>query len=295
MASLRVGLIGVNSSHASAFASLLARGAIPDAHLAWVWGGELRADQPDAPTLANRYSIPSVAESPTSHLACTDLVLVVDDTGGGGLHIQLATPFVAAGIATFVNKPMSLDVSSARELFALASTTSAPVMSCSALRYASEIASSRDSMAALGTLSSLVSVGPGEWYYYGIHAVEQLYAVVGPGVEWVQRTVLPARDVAVLSYADGPVAVVETLRDASYAFHLTAHGESGVHTVSVADFDAFHRGQLAAACEMARTGTPPIAPSETLEILGVLRAGVLSGERGGARVMVTEALSTDGM
>lgn len=287
---LRVGLMGVNTSHAGAFARILnEKKAIPGARLTWVWGGELRADQPDAATLAERYSIERIAGEPMECLPDTDLVLVVDDTGQGGNHVPLARPFVQAGIPTFVDKPMSLSVSEARSLFTLAERTKTPVTSSSALRYAKEVAEQRDAIASLGKLSSITSVGPGEWYYYGVHAVEQLFLVTGSGVEWVQRFSWPSRDVAVLSYGDGgPTAVVQTLRDAKYTFELTLYGENGKLAIEIADFDAFYTRQVEAAVEMARTRRAPIEPAETLELLAVLAAGELSGERGGARVDLSE-------
>ncbi len=289
---VRVGLVGVNTSHAGAFARLLNEKGVADgARVTWVWGGELRADQPDASTLAKTYDIPHVASEPTEMLSETDLVLVVDDTGQGANHALLARPFVGAGIPTFVDKPMSVDLVEAKGLFALAEAKGTAVTSSSALRFAVELDREREQLDALGALSSVVSVGPGEWYYYGVHAVEQLYALAGPGVEWVQRFTWPDRDVAVLSYAgDGPTAVVQTLRDASYAFHLTAYGQKGLHAVRIQDFDGFYGGQVRAAVEMARTGQPPVAPAETLELLAVLRAGVLSAENGGSRVSVAAVL-----
>jgi predicted dehydrogenase len=288
---LRVGLVGVNTSHAGAFARLLNRvGAVDGARVTWVWGGELRAGQPDAATLAKTFDIDHVASEPTEMLGESDLVLVVDDTGQGANHVPLSRAFVAAGVPTFVDKPMAVDLVEAKGLFALAADKGTPVTSSSALRFATELEGSRAQFEALGALSSVVSVGPGEWYYYGVHAVEQLYAVTGPGVEWVQRFTWPDRDLAVLSYADGPVAVVQTLRDAKYAFHLTAYGANGHHEVEIKDFDAFYTGQVRAAVEMARTGNPPIAPAETLELLAVLRAGVQSAESGGARIRVADML-----
>jgi predicted dehydrogenase len=288
---LRVGLVGVNTSHASAYARLLNEHDVAEgARITWVWGGELRPDQPDAETLASTYDIPQVVSEPTDLLDTTDLVLVVDDTGGGANHVPLARPFVAAGVPTFVDKPMAVDLAEAVSLFELAAEKGTPVTSSSALRFAVELEAERRRFEDLGALSSVVSVGPGEWYYYGVHAVEQLYALVGPGVEWVQRLTWPDRDVAVLSYADGPTAVVQTLRDAAYCFHLTAYGAKGLHAVRINDANGFYGAQMRAAVAMARTGKPPIEPRETIELLAVLRAGVLSAERGGARVTVASVL-----
>lgn len=289
---LRVGMVGVNTTHAGAFARILnEQGAVPGATVTWVWGGELRPGLPDAAGLAERYGIAQVAAEPTEFLAATDLVLILDDTGGGASHVGFARPFVEAGVPTYIDKPMSTDLAGAQELFALAAARGTPVTSSSALRFAAETAAARDQITGLGTISSVVSVSPGEWFYYGIHAVEQLYAAIGPGVEWVQRFTWPDRDIAVLSYHAGHSAVVQTLRDAARCYMVTLYGKNGWLTVDNADGEAFYRGQLTAAVEMARTGRPPVAPDETLEILAVLRAGVLSAERDGARVAVSEVLT----
>ncbi|MEV6964309.1 Gfo/Idh/MocA family oxidoreductase [Hamadaea sp. NPDC051192] len=279
---IRVGMVGVNTSHATAFATAI--GALPDATLAWVWGGEVRPDQPDAATLARTHGIPAVVRASTDLLGETDLVLVIDDTGGGRSHAGLARPFLQAGVATFVNKPMTLDLAEAASLFGYGT----PVTSSSALRFSSEIVAARDRVAAVGALSSVISTGPGEWFYYGVHAVEQLFAATGGGVEWVQRLSWPQRDVAILGYHDGHTAVVQTLRDAKNSFVLSLHGEHGWLTVETADATAFYQGQMAAAVTMARTGVPPVAAAETLEVLAVLRAGEVSAERAGSRVALAE-------
>ncbi|NYH91026.1 Gfo/Idh/MocA family protein [Actinopolymorpha rutila] len=290
---LRVGLLGVDTSHAGAYARILNdQAAIPGARITWVWGGVVRADQPDARTLAATYAIDRVIAEPTELLHQTDLVLVVDDAGHGRHHVPQARAFVAAGVPAFLDKPMTPDLGEARTLFRLAAERGVPVTSSSALRYARELAEDAAYVADLGEPSSVVSVGPGEWFHYGVHAVEQVYAVLGPGVQWVQRASWPERDVAVLGYGPGgPTAVVQVLRDATCGFHLTLHARKGRHSITIEDADAYYTAQLRAVVEMVRTGVPPVAPAETLEILAVLRAGELSAAADGARVHLADVLA----
>ncbi len=290
---LRVGLLGVDTSHAGAYARILnEQAAVPGARITWVWGGQVRADQPDARALAATYGIDRVIAEPTELLRRTDLVLVVDDSGHGRHHVPQARVFVEAGVPAFLDKPMTQDLGEARMLFRLAAERGVPVTSSSALRYARELADDAAQLADLGEPSSVVSVGPGEWFHYGVHAVEQVYAVLGPGVRWVQRTSWPERDVAVLGYGPGgPSAVVQVLRDATCGFHLTVHARKGRHSIAIEDADAYYTGQLRAVVEMVRTGVSPVPPTETLEILAVLRAGELSAEADGARVQLADVLA----
>jgi predicted dehydrogenase len=255
-----------------------------------VWGdpsSEARAleqqrNLPDADELARMYGIEAVAGDPAEMIGAIDAALVVDDTGFGATHIQLARPFVEAGLPTFIDKPMALELDEAVALFDLAEQRGAPLMSASALRYAREVATLREGMAELGALSSVVSVGPGDWYNYGVHAVEMYQTLVGAGARWVHRFAQDERDVAVIGYDGAPTVVVETLRDAQYVFHLIAYAANGWSECEVRDSGAFYTRMMAAVLEMARTRRAPISRAETLEVLAVLHAGLRSAETGGA-------------
>jgi virulence factor len=278
---VRFGLVGVNTSHAGVFASIFNGGpegppALEGGRVVAVWGEPAG----DAEALAAAHAIPAVVAEPTAMLGAVDAALIVDDTGGGARHAQLARPFLEAGVPTFVDKPMTLDLGDAVALFDLAERHGAPLMSSSALRFATEVADVKARLVDVGRLSSVVSVGPGDWYYYGVHAVEMYQTIVGTGARWVHRHALGERDVAVVGYDGGPTAVVETLRDAHYVFHLSVYGDAGWTQREVTDHRAFYRGTMAAALEMARTGRAPVSREQTLDVLGVLHAGVRSAETG---------------
>jgi predicted dehydrogenase len=274
---IRLGLVGVNTSHADAFSRIFngqddQPGAIGGAAITAIWGG-----QPERVTeLANRHSIARIVAEPGDLLGKVDAVLVVDDTEGGARHAALARPFIEAGLPVFIDKPMTTDYADAVALFDLAARTGAPLLSCSALRFASELPTAREAMARIGALSSVVSVGPGDWYYYGVHAVELLGAIVGTGARSVHRHEFEQRDVSVIPYATGPVAVVETLRDAAYVFELTAYGQDGHTSFTVSDHAGFYTNTMREVARMVETGVSPLTPEDTLEVLAILQAGVQS-------------------
>ncbi|MBA2278535.1 MAG: Gfo/Idh/MocA family oxidoreductase [Chloroflexia bacterium] len=277
----RLGLVGVNTSHAEAFARVFnGTGEQPPE----IEGGKIVAlwgdDRARADLLAEVYGIPTVVAEPASMVEDIDAVLIVDDTGGGATHADLARPYLTAGVPTFIDKPMTLHYEDAVALFDLAARHDAPLMSCSALRYAAELTDLRVRLPDLGALSSVVSTSPGDWYYYGVHAVEQLVAVLGTGATWVHRHAFPQRDIAVIGYEDGPTAIVQTLRDAGYLFQLTCYGEHGWDRTEIEDVDGFYRATIAAVLRMIATGRAPIKREETLEILAILHAGLRSAETG---------------
>lgn len=287
---IRFGLVGVNTSHANVFTGIFNGGkdnppALEGAQVVAVWG-EQRDERQE---LVDRYGIKLVVEDPSQMVGAIDAVLIEDDTGGGATHARLARPFLEAAIPTFIDKPMTLDIGEASELFDLAEQHSTPLMSSSALRYAVELETLRNQLADLGSISSIVSVGPGEWHYYGVHAVEMYQTVAGLGARWVHRHVFDERDIVVVGYDEGPSVVVETLRDAVYTFHLSVYGANGCAQCKVTDSKAFYTRLMSAVLDMVVTGKPPITRSQTMEVLGVLHAGIRSAESE-SRVQIADVL-----
>lgn len=291
---IRIGLVGVNTSHADAFSRIFNGSGDEEPRLdagkvVSIWGNDLER----IATLAKNHQIETTVSDPAEMIGAVDAVLVIDDTNGGALHAELARPFLEAGLPVFVDKPMTTAYADAVALFDLAEAHNAPLLSCSALRFAVETEAAKDDLAAVGKLSSIVSVGPGDWFYYGVHAVELLGAVAGTGASWVQRHALENKDIAVIGYEDGPTAVVETLRDASYVFHVTAFGADGFTSVHVKDSMGFYTNTMRAFATMAETGVSPLTRDQTLEVIAVLEAGNRSAESG-KRVELGEVRGTSG-
>lgn len=283
-----IGLVGVNTSHAEAFSRIFnGDGATPavldDARITSLWGG----DQSRVDVLAATYGIGHTVAEPREMLGKIDGVLIVDDTGGGETHADLARPFLAAGLPVFIDKPMTTGYADAVALFDLAEQHNAPLMSCSALRFPVELEEARPRLEACGTLSSILSVGPEEWFYYGVHAVELVGAVTADRPLSVHRHALERKDVAVIEYESGLVAVVETLRDAGYLFHCSVFGEKGHTSFDVNDAIGFYSNEMREFVKMVKTGTSPLTREQTLDVLAILHTGNRSAETG-QRVLISE-------
>lgn len=276
---LRIGMVGVNTYHAEAFTRIFNGGPddasrIEDARITHVWAG----DHPDR--LAELEAILGPYDVHVTDLSAlinaVDGVLIIDDTGLGARHAELATPFLQAGLPVFVDKPMTTEFADAVHLFELAAQHNAPLFSSSALRFPVEI--DHNAIAALGKLSSIASIGPGEWFNYGVHAVEVVGAVTDDRPETVHRIALPEKDIAVITYQSGLASVIMTLRDAGYLFKVAVYGEHGSYTFSVDDGMGFYTNEMAAFVEMIHTGTAPITPEQTFDVMAILHAGIRSAD-----------------
>lgn len=285
---IRVGIVGTNTSHAGVYSGLLNgdRNRSPAssgarATAAWSSGKEgLSGLHSNASELATEFGIDLAVNDPAEMLGAIDLALILDDHNGGALHPELARPFLEAGVATYIDKPMALRVEDANELFDLAAKTATPLMSCSALRFADELGAV--TKAGLSDLSAVVSVGPGDWYNYGIHAVEAAVAVSGVGAKSVLQVHSSDRDLTVISHTDGPRIVIGTLRDSQAPFHLTAYGSGGVVETDISDYSGFYANTIRAAVRMAETREAQVPREVTVEVLAILAAGQRSAQTGAA-------------
>ena len=253
---LNLGLVGVNTSHADAFSRIFNGDdekppVVEGARISHIWGNDTERVE----TLSATHSIPNRMADSREMIGSIDGVLIVDDTGGGATHADLARPFLEAKLPVFVDKPMTTRYADAVSLFDLAEANGAPLMSCSALRFPVELGDTRAAFDSAGTLSSIISVGPGEWFYYGIHAVELLGTITDDRPQWVQRLAFDEKDVAIVAYDSGLVAVVETLRDAAYTFHITAFGADGLAAMEVTDMPGFYANTMREVVRMMETKT----------------------------------------
>ena len=92
-------------------------------------------------------------------------------------HLEMARPFLEAGLFVFVDKPLSLDPRRAAQSFRPYLETG-KLMSCSGMRYARELDESARRSASTGRLLLLRGAVVLSWEKYGIHLIDALFGVM---------------------------------------------------------------------------------------------------------------------
>ncbi len=212
-----------------------------------------------------------------------DLVPLVDGvlcvTRDGNKHLEEATPFLEAGVPTFVDKPLAVSLEDAREIASIARRTGTPLMSCSSLRYAPEITSRAARLKEISPLRTGTVTGMGETIFYGVHAAEMMSAVFGSEIEYVMNVGSEGHDIACIQYHDGKTVSLQIVRDAKVDFRVIAHGEGGREEMPVST-QLYYPETLRRVVQFVKTGKSPIAIEDTLEIIACLNALVRSRESG---------------
>ena len=144
----------------------------------------------------------------------------------------------------------------------------------------------------LGKLAAIDAFGPGQLhqlmeglFYYGVHAIEMVDAIWGPGVRRVSAIHLGDRDLVDLDYHDGRYARLRLERKGSYDFGATVHGEKKLHQFKV-DFGPVYMRLIEGMTRFFEGGPAPAVLRDIVENVAVMQAGTESIKRDGAWVEI---------
>jgi predicted dehydrogenase len=196
----RVGIIGLDTSHATAFtAALNDPSAGPE-----LGGYKVTAAYPrgsnDIKSSVDRIAGYTeevkklgveIVDSIQDLLKKTDVILL--ETNDGRLHLEQATEVMKAGKRMFIDKPIAASLPDAIAIFNASRKYNVPIFSSSSLRYiagAEEIANG-----SIGKVLGADTYSPAtiekthpDLFWYGVHGVETLFTVMGTGCKSVTGT-----------------------------------------------------------------------------------------------------------
>jgi len=230
--------------------------------------------------------IPNVVEKPTDVIGQVDAVIIATDIGAE--HVERARPFIEAGLPVFVDKPMTDNAPDLR-VFTDWVAAGKPILSSSCMRYAKEYLPYRLSTHELGALRFVSITTAKSWERYGIHALEGIYPILGPGFLSVRNTGTAERNIVHLKHRCGADVVVVATADMYGAFGcLQICGTAGHAQIAFGDSFFAFKAQLVAFIEYLRTGVRPFPFAETIELMQLVIAGIRSREQDGCEVALTD-------
>jgi predicted dehydrogenase len=290
-ADLRLGLIGTDTSHVTAFIRILNDPMSPDylpgARIVAAYKGgskdiEESASRIDKFTdeLRLKWKVDFYSDINT---LCKRVDAVLLTSVDGRVHLEQVKPVLAAHKPVFIDKPLAASLADAREIARLAKEAHVPWFSASSLRFG-ELGTTMKFSDALG----VTTWGPGpvephhalEYAWYAIHPIELLYTLMGPGCEQVSVTAGKDEDVIVGRWKDGRIGTVRTLRPYG-TYGANVYRPKGVMQ-SKAKTEEGYRPLLVEIVKFFETGQTPVPNEETLEIFAFLDAAQRSKAAGGA-------------
>lgn len=229
-----------------------------------------------------------LVDRPEQMLGRIDAVLVLSLCGDA--HLPGVRPFLEAGIPAYVDKPFAGNLRDAQEMIDLAARRNVVISTSSSLRYSHELIEFRHRLPKLGTLNGAAVWGPAKRHpgnpgllHYGIHAVESLYAVMGPGCEEVSTVWSEEAEVVTGRWSDGRLGTVRGIRTGCTGYGGVAFCQHGIVPVPNSSQYAY-RNLCRAIVESFTTGVPAVPHATSLEILRFILAALASEHQGGGPI-----------
>ena len=181
---IRVGIIGTDTSHVTAFTRLLNDANDPNHVPGARVVAAFKAGSPDveasrtridkfAAELRDRWSVEFV-DSIEQLTQRVDAVLL--ESVEGRPHLEQVRPVLKAGKRVFIDKPLTASYADAREIVRLSRESGVPFFSSSSLRFAADVQAIRNSDKHDGICGAFYGPEnlepPCDLFWYGIHAVE---------------------------------------------------------------------------------------------------------------------------
>lgn len=284
---LRLGMIGLDTSHVEAFTDLLHNPQnpwhLPGARVVAAFPGgsaDFAMSQSRVAgftaKLRDQYQV-EIMDSPEAVAAASDAVLL--EAVDGRAHLELFRRLASTGKPVFIDKPFAVSTADAGAMLTLAQQHRIPLMTCSALRYAAALTAvlAKTPQAEIigadfyGPLN-LEPTQPG-FFWYGIHTAEMLFATLGKGCETVTVTTAADHDLAVGRWRDGRLGTLRGNRQGNHTFGGLVHRRESSWFVDVpSQPKPYYASLMEQLLRFFTTRQSPVDPAESLEIVRFLEA-----------------------
>ena len=301
-ADLKLGMIGLDTSHVIAFTGLLNKTNSKD----HVPGGKVvaafKGGSPDVQSSHTRVEgytkqlqeqfgvkiVDSIEE------LCSQVDAVLLESVDGRPHLEQARPVIKARKPLFIDKPVAGSLRDAMEIYRLAKENNVPVFSSSSYRFHEGLIELKKS--EVGEIRNVISYGPAhlephhpDMFWYGVHPTEALFTIMGTGCETVVRSNSKDSDVITGTWSGGRIGTLVGLRTGATPNKVMVFGSK-----ANAEQKAGPGGYAPLVREIMKffqTGVAPVPAEETIEMFAFMEAADESKRQGGKPVSIKELLA----
>ena len=298
---IKVGLIGLDTSHAPAFTKFLnnpeEENYVEGAKVVAAYAGG-SPDVESSYTRVEKYTnqirddykveiVPSIEEL----LEKVDAVILT--SVDGRVHLEQARPVILAKKRIYIDKPMAASLEDVIKIFDLAKKENVPCWSASSLRFYPELQTAIQDT-AMGKILGCDAYSPAklephhpDLFWYGVHGVEILFTVMGPEIKTVDRVYTEDFDLVTGVWRDGRIGTFRGTRVGRGKYGATIFYEKGVKHVEPGK-GSLYKPLLAEIVRFFETGQPPIKSEETIAIFQFMDAAQKSRDSGGQTITINK-------
>lgn len=217
-------------------------------------------------------------DSPAQVAEASDVVLITSCDGRAHRrHLEETLPY---GRPTFVDKPMATTLADARAMAEQCAAMNVSLMACSPKRFCEAAMDLRRAFQAgehddvrvvevVGPMP-LEPAMPG-YFWYGIHGIDVLVALLGPTCRGVRCVRDGSTDVMLCDF-EGRRAIYRGLRGVHRRFHVTLHTKDGCETFDLQAGRSNHHHLLTAIVNELSRGRSPVPAEEAVAAIAIAEA-----------------------
>ena len=277
---LKITLIGLDTSHATAFTRMLNDPSdprhLPGGRVVKAWPGgspdfALSWSRVDQFTEIVRKQ--GVVICNTIEEAAQDSDAILLESADGRTHLEQFKKLIPFGIPVFIDKPLTCSLAEAEELAHLAKENNIPIMSTSSLRFLQGlpeiIAAHQGQITGVELNGPLFfeKTQPG-YFWYGLHTFEMLFAILGTDFQDLNISCSNEADRVRARDKKGTFFKLELIKD-NVPFNGTLI--CGDQRIPLPSSDTvtepFYRSLLKEVLLFFQTGTPAVGLAETLKLI----------------------------
>jgi predicted dehydrogenase len=279
---LKIGIIGLDTSHTVAFTTLLQGQSTPAEQKiegmrivhAMRFPSPFQDEKGQNERQAQMEALGVVMKPTVAELA-KGMDAVFLEINDPAQHLQFFRQVAGLGLPVFIDKPLAADLADGRQIVELAKAKQTNVWSSSSLRYVRKLVAARKQMTAPPTFCNVfgalgkASAGS-DVVWYGCHVTEMLVTAMGVGAQSVTAIEDPVGVVAVVSYPNNRRAVAEYSRG-SYKYGGRVQAGNDVLYFDNTG-DVLYYNLLVEIKRWLDTGVLPVALEESLEVQAIMEA-----------------------
>ena len=299
---IKVGIIGLDTSHVTVFTAAMNDPKNPNHVPGCKVVAAFKGGSPDiessrsridgfTKTLQEKWGV-EIVDSIEALCKKVDVVLL--ESVDGRPHLEQVRPVFAAKKRVFIDKPLAGSLKDGREIARLSKESGTPFFSASSIRFYESIVKTKEDP-DLGKIIGCESFGHfstephhPDLFWYGVHAVEGLFSVMGAGCESVTRVDAGDYMLVVGKWKDGRIGTFRGMKKGGKEYGVTVFGEKGERSSLAVKGKNGYGNLIAEIVKFFKTGTAPVSAEEMLDVLAFMEGADASKAKGGAEVRLDE-------
>ena len=297
MSTMKIGMIGLDTSHCPAFVKLLNDPAnefhISGAKVVKAFPGgskDFSSSHSRVGQFTEELKALGVKICDSLEETAKEMDAFFLESVDGRQHLEQFKVLAKFGKPVFIDKPLACSFEDAKAITTISREKKIPVMTASAIRFAQGIG---DLLESGEMVQSYEAFGPmallpdyRDYFWYGIHSAEVLYAMMGKGCKTVQTFNTDKLDVIVGLWENGRIGTLRGNRTGADNFGCVVTTDKVAKAGFAAGDIPYYAMMLKKVIPFFQTGKSPICMEESLEVIAFLEAASRSLANGGKPVNI---------